>query len=776
MAIEGINGIDKIRYVGAYKSLQEAWDNNKYGGVEGDYITIDSEIYYWYKYARQWMTVAQIKNPSEPASTKHIIRDDRPQTPVPPAPPEEKPKHYYGTIPELRNIGEYTSLSDVYIAYPYGGVEGDYLYINGVKYLWVKSWRRWIESSRVKDKLDIGETPAPVVPDEGGTPSDRVDKFYGTVEVDRDVKVHGDVFLGAQSLRQLLKQIIGLGTTIDKLTQSKSVTNKELTDIKNSFTTLWNDISNLEGTLGEALKDGIISQAERKDLQQLSRNLDRTQAEIEERVENILGYRNIPENRRVEIEHQSKKLLGKNVGSIDTLQGVIYNAINDGTVSASEAQAISEAYAVFKEDYRVMIHLLEDTLKSLNEDINIKLSTLNDKHKALVERSYQRAVETKEMIDKLRSDFFSAKINPISVQTMQTIIGSPQLQFDFVMSPDDVRAIPFIYRYTKETDSVSIPQQYLHKRIYPDDKNTLSSDAPRDMVYTIPELEFTFPDNGQYYLYAEVTNEANFFRIDKEPLELTPERYLVGVIGKEHLLTTMYGFTEVTPGQLKTDLIRSEDGKSYWDLVTGKFATKGDVIIGDPKSDACVAYIDGVVYVKGATVTLGAKSTRIEDVLKEQAERLEKERLERERKLEEERKAREQALEEERRKREELENKVPILWEVQIINTNPGAPFYVDAKSKDPRMQTITLAVRYLRNNEDVSVTMAYSDKRLYTWGRKSPLGKDDKGVTDEDWTTINANRDRVTLTSDDIMWVANIYTTYDTDLLESEYKRLRTN
>lgn len=58
--------------------------------------------------------------------------------------------------------------------------------------------------------------------------------------------------------------------------------------------------------------------------------------------------------------------------------------------------------------------------------------------------------------------------------------------------------------------------------------------------------------------------------------------------------------------------------------------------------------------------------------------------------------------------------------------------------------------------------------------GAKSPLGIDDKGITDEEWNAANGMRDMITLTPDDVMWVAYIYTIADTEILENEYKKLK--
>lgn len=114
-----------------------------------------------------------------------------------------------------------------------------------------------------------------------------------------------------------------------------------------------------------------------------------------------------------------------------------------------------------------------------------------------------------------------------------------------------------------------------------------------------------------------------------------------------------------------------------------------------------------------------------------------------------------------------------ITWEVEPVSLRPDTPLYLDAKSADKRLHQLQMTVRYLRAGRDVSPVMARSAERLYTWERHSPLGRDDKGVTDEQWTADNATRDIITLTPDDVMWIACITTRYDADRLEEEYQRL---
>ena len=239
----------------------------------------------------------------------------------------------------------------------------------------------------------------------------------------------------------------------------------------------------------------------------------------------------------------------------------------------------------------------------------------------LEKRTYEDAKATREMIERLRVEGFTHSITPETLRTLQAVIGSPSLQFSFGRD-DGQELFPFEYEWRKGKTELHIPgRQYI---LQEKGDKTLSPDA-KQKVTEMEEYTYSLKDEEtQLYLYADLTSKS--YKVSATPMEITDTRLLVALIhgvGEDRTLTPLYGFTEITPGQLKTDLIRSQDGKSYWDLLTGKFATKGDLLIGDPKSNTCLAYIDGVLYVKGLTVNVGSASTTIEDALLEQERKIE---------------------------------------------------------------------------------------------------------------------------------------------------------
>ena len=237
---------------------------------------------------------------------------------------------------------------------------------------------------------------------------------------------------------------------------------------------------------------------------------------------------------------------------------------------------------------------------------------------SLQARTYEDTKVVREMIERLRVEGFTQTIKPETLQSMYAVIGSPALQFDFVRGGGSV---PFSWSESKG-GTIIIPGQSIQRKA----SGTTLEPGDTTTVTDIPALTYTLKaEEQQAYVYTELS-PAPHFVISTKPLAISPDRLLVGLLNGEEgkrAFTPLYGFTEITPGQLKTDLIRSQDGKSYWDLLSGKFATTGDLLIGDPTGDTCLAYIDGVLYVKGLMVNVGSSSTTIEDALLEQERKIE---------------------------------------------------------------------------------------------------------------------------------------------------------
>ncbi len=263
-------------------------------------------------------------------------------------------------------------------------------------------------------------------------------------------------------------------------------------------------------------------------------------------------------------------------------------------------------------------------------------------------RSFRDAKETIAMLAGT-IDYFSEGINPITVETMSLLVGYEALQFKFWTSRACTTPFPDPTHYDPDTHMFSVDAcviQHMTHGI----TDVMPSEARHYydyMRWSMPHIEFgpltgvdeQGNDNSSsaYYLYAKV-DAANVAKADSEmtaeeaahiygefvlsktkkdiKAKLTPTDteykvvdgvntefsyyyLLVGILNSEYeggrSFAPMYGFTEVLPGQITTDVIRSASGDSYFDLANNQFALGSKL-----------TYINNILKLRGALVVTGA--------------------------------------------------------------------------------------------------------------------------------------------------------------------------
>lgn len=198
-------------------------------------------------------------------------------------------------------------------------------------------------------------------------------------------------------------------------------------------------------------------------------------------------------------------------------------------------------------------------------------------------RYYRDAKETMEMLaDSLLN--FSGAINPITVATMQMLVGDESLQFRFVNSKTDPVVVNHDISYNPSTKILNVPAgiiQHMTLGI-----QTLSNaHAAGDYKYW-DMAEYNSPSlvnpEKKFYLYAKCSkdNQSGVFLLSETAIALEQidgyYHLLVGILNSENngerSFATLYGFTEILPGRITTDKIVSSDGKTYFDLVANEIA------------------------------------------------------------------------------------------------------------------------------------------------------------------------------------------------------------
>lgn len=199
-----------------------------------------------------------------------------------------------------------------------------------------------------------------------------------------------------------------------------------------------------------------------------------------------------------------------------------------------------------------------------------------------VARSYQQAMSLADGIaDEVRAGFGDS-ISPITARTMQLMVGDKSLQFVFVASPTATGSVTHNVTWDESRGILHADSGYLRHMTL--GINTLSSEhKPSEYkTWTLPAYDYAVrTDQKTIHLYAKVErNGANgvFFATDTaKTMEAEAGYYYLylGMLSQapNRAFTTLYGFTEVLPSQIRTERITSADGSTSINLNTGEIVS-----------------------------------------------------------------------------------------------------------------------------------------------------------------------------------------------------------
>lgn len=224
---------------------------------------------------------------------------------------------------------------------------------------------------------------------------------------------------------------------------------------------------------------------------------------------------------------------------------------------------------------------LSTTLKQLESE-EVLVEKYHKSALQFTKRRFRDAQETMSMLAGAMLDNFTNAISPITVQTMQMLVGDQSLQFHFVQSKDSPIVVKHNITYDNEAKQLNVPAgtiQHMTLGI-----NTIEATRGNDEYHfwDIPSFTSARLDDGtkKYYLYAKVSKSAStqtgVFALSESALNFETDTYnlLVGILNSEYdgerSFAQLYGFTEILPGCITTDSIISSDGTTYFDLLSGE--------------------------------------------------------------------------------------------------------------------------------------------------------------------------------------------------------------
>ena len=199
-----------------------------------------------------------------------------------------------------------------------------------------------------------------------------------------------------------------------------------------------------------------------------------------------------------------------------------------------------------------------------------------------VARSYQQAMSLADGIaDEVRAGFGDS-VSPVTARTMQLMVGDKSLQFVFVASPTATGSVTHNVTWDESRGILHADSGYLRHMTL--GINTLSSEhKPSEYkTWTLPAYDYAVrTDQKTIHLYAKVErNGANgvFFATDTAKTMEAEAGYYYLYLGMlspapNRAFTTLYGYTEVLPSQIRTERIASADGSTSINLNTGEIVS-----------------------------------------------------------------------------------------------------------------------------------------------------------------------------------------------------------
>lgn len=208
----------------------------------------------------------------------------------------------------------------------------------------------------------------------------------------------------------------------------------------------------------------------------------------------------------------------------------------------------------------------------------------DNQYKNSIQFTKRRFRDAKETISMLNDALlhFSGSISPISVQTMNLLVGDESLQFRFVNNKTNPTQVEYLVTYDSKKKVLSAPGGILqHMTIGID---TLSS-GHKASEYKFWDIEkYTSPtltETVGYYLYVKANKNGTTgsYVLSKNAIKLEGVEgyyhFLVGILNSEfeedRSFVELFGFTEILPGRITTDRIVSSDGLNFMDFVNNAF-------------------------------------------------------------------------------------------------------------------------------------------------------------------------------------------------------------
>ena len=241
---------------------------------------------------------------------------------------------------------------------------------------------------------------------------------------------------------------------------------------------------------------------------------------------------------------------------------------------------------------------LKEEVKNVGESVSKVADAAVHQSVNYTKRTWRDAKATMSLLEVAMKNF-SKSINPVTIETMNMLVGDERLQYVFTDGLDSDVEMEFTYGYKEKADEIEEGEDGYEEeedKKVEKDQITFFDMCMKHMTLGIEGIRPKRDDKDYkrwaiagrtqrlekdkaYYLYAvcskaEESSYGTFYAYE-EAMDDTYEDYyflvgiLTAVMDGERSFARMYGYTEVSPARIVTEKIISSDGKTWLDLLRG---------------------------------------------------------------------------------------------------------------------------------------------------------------------------------------------------------------
>lgn len=154
---------------------------------------------------------------------------------------------------------------------------------------------------------------------------------------------------------------------VKELREKLTVLSGDLQTATSNIADLKKETEDIKGRWIESIKDGIISEQERANLNDTSKRIDEEQAQLKSNVDYILGSPYFSDKEG--FKATADAVIASGVGSIDKLQKAIADAIADSKITKAEREAVTQAFALYDSTRETLLKAIKDAKSEIDKQI-----------------------------------------------------------------------------------------------------------------------------------------------------------------------------------------------------------------------------------------------------------------------------------------------------------------------------------------------------------------------------------------------------------------------